>query len=109
MVIGFIGLGRMGRPMSSNLCRKGFKLLVNDINPEAVRALAKLDARAAGLSEIAANCYIIGTMLPDSQIVQDVVLALLPDVRARSVIMDMSTIDPLVTDRLAAKAAEKGV
>jgi 4-hydroxybutyrate dehydrogenase/sulfolactaldehyde 3-reductase len=48
-------------------------------------------------------------MLPNSQIVQDVVLGLLPHVRRGSLIMDMSTIDPLVTDRIAAEAAKKSV
>lgn len=36
-MIGFIGLGRMGRPMASNLCRKGFRLVVHDVNPAPVR------------------------------------------------------------------------
>ena len=45
--VGFIGLGRMGRPMASNLCRKGFRLTVNDVNPEAVAELELLQASAA--------------------------------------------------------------
>ena len=43
--IGFIGLGRMGRPMASNLCRKGFRLVVNDIDPAAVQELEAFQAR----------------------------------------------------------------
>jgi len=108
-VVGFIGLGRMGKPMSSNLCRKGFELAVHDINSDAVRDLEKLKARAAAPNEIAATCDVIVTMLPNSQIVQEVVLGILPQVRPGSLIMDMSTIDPLVTDRLAAEAAKRGV
>jgi 4-hydroxybutyrate dehydrogenase/sulfolactaldehyde 3-reductase len=109
MVVGFIGLGRMGRPMSSNLCRKGFHLIVHDINRDAVRELESLKASAATPNELAAASDIIVTMLPNSQIVQDVILGILPSVRKGSLIMDMSTIDPLVTDRLAAEAAKKGV
>ncbi|MDB5549855.1 MAG: hydroxyacid dehydrogenase, partial [Tardiphaga sp.] len=45
--IGFIGLGRMGRPMASNLCRKGFRLIVNDINLDAVAELESLQASSA--------------------------------------------------------------
>ena len=45
--IGFIGLGRMGRPMASNLCRKGFSLIVHDIDRAPVRAVEQLGARAA--------------------------------------------------------------
>src|SRR5215831_19930365 len=109
MNVGFIGLGRMGKPMSSNLCRKGFQLVVHDINLEAVHDLEQLKARAATPNELAAASDIIITMLPNSQIVKDVLLGLLPHVRRGSLIMDMSTIDPLVTDFLAAEAAKKGV
>ena len=47
MNVGFIGLGRMGRPMASNLCRKGFRLVVNDINQDAVKELELLQASSA--------------------------------------------------------------
>lgn len=109
MVVGFIGLGRMGRPMSSNLCRKGFQLAVHDINLDAVRELECLKARAATPNEIASECDIIVTMLPNSQVVQEVVLGILPHVRRGALIMDMSTIDPQVTDRLAIEASKRGV
>ena len=45
--VGFIGLGRMGRGMASNLCGKGFELVVYDINPKPMLALEKLGARRA--------------------------------------------------------------
>ena len=99
----------MGKPMSSNLCRKGFQLFVHDINLEAVRDLEQLKARAATPNELAAASDVIITMLPNSQIVKDVLLGILPHVRRGSLIMDMSTIDPLVTDFLAAEAAKKGI
>jgi len=54
--VGFIGLGRMGRPMASNLCRKGFRLVVNDIDPTAVQELEALQARgAASVAEVASS------------------------------------------------------
>jgi len=109
MNVGFIGLGRMGKPMSSNLCRKGFQLFVHDINLEAVRDLEALKARGATPNELAAASDIIITMLPNSEIVENVVLGVLPHVRRGALIMDMSTIDPLVTDRLAAEAAKRDV
>mgnify|MGYP002682861916 CR=1 FL=1 len=63
--VGFIGLGRMGRPMASNLCRRGFRLTVNDINPEAVAELELLQAgSAATVAEVAQKSDIIVTMLP---------------------------------------------
>src|SRR5438034_11258067 len=110
--IGFIGLGRMGRPMASNLCRKGFSLVVHDINREPVRELEQLGARAAtSVPDLAGASDIVLTMLPNSPVVDEVLAAaagVLAPGRAASLIVDMSTIDPLVTDRLASAAAERG-
>src|SRR6185295_1193743 len=58
---------------------------------------------------IASQCEVIFTMLPDSAIVADVVGELLEHAKRESVIVDMSTIDPRVTDQLAARAAKKGI
>jgi 4-hydroxybutyrate dehydrogenase/sulfolactaldehyde 3-reductase len=111
--IGFIGLGKMGRPMASNLCRKGFDVVAYDVVADPVRALEKLGARAApDAGSVAAESDVVFTMLPDSKTVEDVVLGpggVLSKIRRGSVVVDMSTIDPLVTDRLAAAAAARGV
>ncbi|HUF48484.1 MAG TPA: NAD(P)-binding domain-containing protein [Vicinamibacterales bacterium] len=111
--IGFIGLGNMGRPMASNLVRKGTALGVYDINAEPVRALEALGARgASSAADVAATSDIVFTMLPTSAVVDEVVAGpdgLLSTLRRGSVIVDMSTIDPLVTDRLAAAAGAKGI
>jgi 4-hydroxybutyrate dehydrogenase / sulfolactaldehyde 3-reductase len=110
--IGFIGLGRMGRPMASNLQRKGFPLVVFDINPAPIGDLEQLGAcAAAGPAALASASDIVVTMLPDSASVDAVVLGaegVLAHVRPGSLVMDMSTIDPLLTDRMAAAAAAKG-
>lgn len=111
--IGFIGLGRMGRPMASNLQRKGFALVVHDIVPEAVQALAALGASAAGsAAEVAAHCDVVFTMLPATQDVEAVVLGsggVLASARPGTVIVDMSTIDPRGTDRIARQATAAGM
>ena len=111
--IGFIGLGRMGRPMASNLRKKGFELLVYDVDPQAMEALARLDSkRAESISAVARSCDIIVTMLPGSAQVEAVVLGaegLLAHGRAGQLILDMSTIDPNLTDLLAERASEKGI
>ena len=111
--IGFIGLGRMGRPMASNLSRKGFRLHVYDIDPDAVAELELLQASgAANVAEVAAKSDVIVTMLPDSAVVGSVVAGaegVLANARAGSLILDMSTIDPNTTDRLAKEAAAKGI
>ena len=113
MTIGFIGLGNMGRPMASNLVRKGFSLVVHDINLEPVRALEALGARAAGTArDAAAKSEIVITMLPDSAAVKSVITGqdgVLVHLQPGGVIMDMSTIDPRVTDALAGEAADRGV
>ncbi|MDB5628114.1 MAG: hydroxyacid dehydrogenase [Tardiphaga sp.] len=111
--IGFIGLGRMGRPMASNLCRKGFRLIVNDINLDAVAELESLQASSApSVAEVAARSDVIVTMLPNSAIVADVVSRIdgvIANAKRGSLIMDMSTVDPGTTDRLARAAAAKGI
>ncbi len=112
-VVGFIGLGNMGRPMASNLCRKGTTLVVYDINPEPVRELAALGARVArSVADVAASSSVVFTMLPTTATVEEVVAGaggLLAGLGRGSAIVDMSTIDPLVTDRLAEAAAEQRI
>jgi 4-hydroxybutyrate dehydrogenase/sulfolactaldehyde 3-reductase len=112
MTVGFIGLGNMGRPMASNLCRKGFELVVHDVNQEPVRALEGLGARASrDVGALAAASDVVFTMLPDSATVEAVIAGpdgVLANGRRGQTIVDMSTIDPLVTDRLAAAAAAGG-
>ena len=111
--IGFVGLGRMGRPMASNLCRKGFRLTVYDVNPQAVTALEEMQARGAGsVAEATADAAIVVTMLPNSAIVRDVVCGaggVLAHAKPGALIMDMSTVDPQTTDDLARLAAARGV
>jgi 4-hydroxybutyrate dehydrogenase/sulfolactaldehyde 3-reductase len=112
-MIGFIGLGRMGRPMASNLCRKGFRLVVHDVNRKAVEELESLQARgAASAAQVAAEGNIIVTMLPNSAIVSEVVAGhdgVLDHAKPGSLIMDMSTVSPETTDALGKKAAAKGI
>ena len=111
--LGFIGLGNMGRPMASNLCRKGFSVIVHDVNPAPVEQLKALGAAvAANAGTVAENADVIFTMLPDSAAVDAVVAGpdgLIARGRKGATIVEMSTIDPNVTDRLAAAAAARGM
>ena len=113
MTIGFIGLGNMGRPMASNLCRKGSTLFVLDVDRDRVTALEALGARGvADVTAVAAASDIVFTMLPTTASVEDVVggpQGLIASLRPGTVIVDMSTIDPLVTDRLAEAAAAREI
>jgi 4-hydroxybutyrate dehydrogenase/sulfolactaldehyde 3-reductase len=111
--IGFIGLGNMGRGMAANLARKGESLVVHDVVEAPVRALVELGARAMPTAaELAAESDIVFTMLPTTASVAEVVggaNGVLAHARKGTIIVDMSTIDPLVTDRLAADAAARGI
>src|SRR5687767_8540590 len=110
--IGFIGLGNMGRPMASNLHRKGFHVLAYDVSPAPLALLEHLGVYvAASNAAVATESDVVFTMLPTSAVVEEVALGsggVLANLRAGGVLVDMSTIDPLVTDRLAAAAAAKG-
>ena len=113
LTIGFIGLGNMGRPMASNLCRKGSSLVVFDINPAPMKTLEALGARTASdVAGVASECDLVFTMLPTTAVADEVIGGrggLIEHGRPGNIIIDMSTIDPLVTDRLAAAAAAKGI
>ena len=110
--IGFIGLGNMGRPMAANLHRKGFHVLAYDVNPNATALLEQTGAYVApSNAAVAAESDVVFTMLPTTAIVEEVALGsggVLANLRAGGVLVDMSTIDPLATDRIAAAAAAKG-
>jgi len=111
--IGFVGLGRMGRPMASNLCRKGFDLVVHDVNPQAVDSLTALGARAAnGVAGVAQASSVVVTMLPSSVEVEGVVLGpdgVFANAREGLLLMDMSTVDPHTTDEMHAAAVAAGM
>jgi 4-hydroxybutyrate dehydrogenase/sulfolactaldehyde 3-reductase len=111
--IGFIGLGNMGRPMASNLARKGFPLVVFDVNPARLGPLEALGARvAANSAAVAEASDVVVTMLPNSPDVEEVLMGprgVFARLRPGGAVMDMSTVDPLLTDRLAAAANKRGI
>jgi 2-hydroxy-3-oxopropionate reductase len=111
--VGFIGLGIMGRPMARNLMKAGYELVVLDRNQEAVRELAAEGAEAAeSPKEVSERTDIIVTMLPDSPQVEEVVAGeggVLDGAKEGSLIVDMSTISPVVTREVARTARERGV
>lgn len=111
--IGFIGLGRMGRPMASNLHNKGFALVVHDIDPAGMRQLVELGAtEAASPAEVARQCDVVFTMLPGSPEVEATVLGkegLIANGRPGLLIVDMSTVDPRTTDRLSQASRQAGM
>lgn len=111
--IGFIGLGIMGKPMSKNLLKAGYKLIVYDINLEAIQELLQAGAEEGySPADVASRSDVIITMLPDSPEVREVVTGkqgLMYGIRPGSVFVDMSSIAPLTSIELSEKLAEKGV
>lgn len=110
-VVGFIGLGRMGKSMAINMTRKGFRLVVHDVNRAAVEELEQHQARgAADAAEVAKASDVVITCLPNSAIVTDVVgRAVVPNMKSGGLVLDMSTISPETTDAMAAAAKTAGL
>lgn len=111
--VGFIGIGLMGTPMSKRILAAGYSLVVFDINPDAVAHLVEAGAEAAASpADLAARCKRVVTMLPNSSLVEKVVLGpsgLLEGFAPGSVLIDMSSSDPTSTVGLARALAERSV
>ncbi|HKQ64889.1 MAG TPA: 2-hydroxy-3-oxopropionate reductase [Methylomirabilota bacterium] len=112
-VIGFIGLGIMGRPMAKNLLKAGHSLVVHNRSRGAVDDLVKAGAKA-GTSprDVASQSDVLITMLPNSPDVEEVVLGrdgVIEGARAGMSLLDMSTISPLVSQKIGAALAAKSV
>jgi len=113
MTIGFIGLGIMGKPMVRNLLKGGYSVVVHDINAAAVAELTAAGATAGGSSSgTAAQADVIVTMLPDGPDVDAAVLGpggVLEGARKGSIVVDMSSISPIVSQKIAAACTGKSV
>jgi len=111
--VGFIGLGAMGLPMSSNLQRKGFDVIVYDIDGARMDRVAELGARkAASIAEASRGADVVVTVLPATHHVEAVVFGedgVLAHIDPGAVLMDMSTIDAKGTDRVAAACQARGI
>jgi 2-hydroxy-3-oxopropionate reductase len=104
--IGFIGLGTMGKPMARNLMRAGYTLVVltrTRAKAEDVLSAGAIWADTPGA--VAAQCDAIITMLPDSPDVARVVREMFDGARPGSLVMDMSTISPVIARELARECA----
>ncbi len=110
--LGFIGLGIMGKPMAKNLINAGYNLVVLDLNKGAVEELVAMGAETAGSpSEVASKVKKIITMLPDGPDVEKVVLGengIIEQAGSDTALIDMSSISPTITKKIAVALAEKG-
>lgn len=114
MRVGFVGLGIMGRPMAKNLLKAGYELTVFDFNADSVADVVAAGAKAAGCNrEVAAASDVVITMVPNSPHVRAAVFGengLAEGFRAgESVLIDMSSIDPVESKKIAAELEKIGV
>lgn len=113
MKVGFIGLGRMGAPMSGNILAAGHHLLVHDVRQDAAAGLLAAGASWAGSPRRAgADRDVVITMLPGPSQVEEVLhgpSGLLAGLPAGAVWIDMSTSVPAVADKVRSLAGSRGV
>jgi 2-hydroxy-3-oxopropionate reductase len=112
-VVGFVGLGTMGRDMAINLARAGHEVRAHDVRPEALADCAAIGLKPAGsLAEAAGDAELVITMLPDTPQVEEVVRGaggLLANPPAGGLLVEMSTISPNATREMARDLALAGV
>jgi 2-hydroxy-3-oxopropionate reductase len=111
-VIGFIGLGIMGKPMARNLLKASYSVIVHNRSRAAVEELSKDGAQTAKTSqEVAKRSEIVITMLPDSPDVEVVYTSdegIFAGAKRGLLLVDMSSISPVVARKLAAEAQKLG-
>lgn len=113
MKVAFIGLGSMGKPMAANIAKAGHELFVIDSDAsQAAKVAADIGARALhSVSEVPAVDVVV-TMLPDGNSVRAVALGeggLATTLKAGTIVVDMSSSQPLLTQETAAALAAKGI
>lgn len=110
--IGFIGLGAMGKGMAKQCVTKGFQLVVLDIRPEPVAELVAHGATAAtSLQALSETCDVIVTVLPTGREVDQIVMGpggIFDHARPGTLVLDLSTIEPEMTDKLHDTARARG-
>lgn len=113
MNVAFIGLGTMGAPMAQNILKDGHTLTVHNRTRQREKPLAKLGAkRAASPKEAATEAEVVITCVSDTPDVEEVILGnngVIQGASSGTVVVDMSTISPVASRKIAAALAEKGV
>lgn len=113
MKVGFVGLGIMGKPMSKNLLKAGHEVVVYNTSQPAIDELVTAGASAAkSNAEVGAQCEVIITMVPNSPQVREVCLGengIFETAKPGTVVIDMSSIDPMESKAIGAELATKGI
>ena len=112
-VVGFIGLGIMGRPMAKNLLKAGYPLIVHSRSQGPVQELVGAGAKSGSTPrDVATQADVLITMLPNSPDVELVALGkegIIEGAKRGLLFLDMSTISPLVSQKVGKALAPKGV
>lgn len=111
-MIGFIGLGIMGKPMVKNLLKAGVEVMVNDLVQSAVDEVAAVGGIPAMQEEIAERCETVFTILPNGAIVQKVLFragGVAERLQKGALVVDMSSVTPVQSKECAEKLAERGI
>src|SRR5262249_47500844 len=111
--IGFVGLGIMGRPMAKNLLKAGHKVTAYDIMPAGLDDVAAAGAeKGSSPKDVAGRTDIIITMVPDGPEVEQAILGsngVLEGARKGSIVVDMSSINPTVSQKVGAACEARGI
>jgi len=110
--VGFIGLGIMGMPMARNLIKAGFEVVVyNRTTSKADKMVSEGAKKADSPKDVAAQCPAVITIVSDTPDVESVILgenSIIEGIEPDSVVIDMSTISPQATQKIATRLREKG-
>jgi 3-hydroxyisobutyrate dehydrogenase len=109
--VGFVGLGKMGAPMATRLAEAGYQVQAYDVSEAATKIWTERAGVPASptLPAMAEGAETVILMLPDSGVVRAVMDDLRPALAPGTIVVDMSSSEPLVTRELAAAAARHGV
>ena len=112
MKIGFIGMGIMGTPMAMNLVRAGYDVMVSNRTMSKCDPVVALGAASGSYREVAENCSVVITMLPNSPQVKAVMLGengIAAHMKPGSVFIDMTSVNPVASKELAEALAAYGI
>ena len=112
MKIGFIGMGIMGTPMSMNLVKAGYDVMVSNRTMSKCEPVVALGAKSGSYREVAESCDVVITMLPNSPQVKAVMLGdsgIAAHMKSGSVFIDMTSVNPVASKELAEALAAYGI
>src|SRR5437867_1671699 len=111
-VIGMIGLGLLGHALASRLLAAGHAVVGYDVAPERIEALGRIGGKgAASVGDVAGRAEAVCVVLPTLASVEDVILGaagVAAQARVGSPVIQMSTISPALTERLAREVSARG-